>query len=377
MRNIGNKIFTVVIGILLLCIGLTAGITISAAVVIGKAGVVLTILKVALALIFGMFISIISHEAGHMVCGLISGYRFSSFRILSLMIMKQDGKFVFRRFSIPGTGGQCLMTPPKGREFMPYRLYLYGGTIANMILAVICTLLCYLIGLDSFFSLILILTGAASLYLTFVNGLPREVGGMANDAMNVKLMRSDKNARRAMMIQLRINDAQTRGMRLSEMPEEWFSLPNDNNHRNTLCTSIKVFACNRLMDQERFAEADIEIRKLLSSRDNIVNIYRYFLRCDLIFCELILRGSEANISSLYTTQYKRIAKTMSFYPSFLRTEYAINTIRAKDKNAAEKTRQKFDRKTKNSPFTQDVKFESHLMDLAYEKAFGEQTTPEN
>ncbi len=38
------------------------------------------------------FLQIIIHEAGHLVCGLASGYRFVSFRILSFTLIREDGK---------------------------------------------------------------------------------------------------------------------------------------------------------------------------------------------------------------------------------------------------------------------------------------------
>ena len=48
--------------------------------------------------IIGYLLHIIVHEAGHMVCGLATGYRFVSFRVASLMWEKQkSGKIRFSR----------------------------------------------------------------------------------------------------------------------------------------------------------------------------------------------------------------------------------------------------------------------------------------
>ena len=57
-------------------------------------------------------LQVVIHEAGHLICGLLSGYTFSSFRIGSMMILKENGRFVTKRLKIAGTGGQCLMAPP-------------------------------------------------------------------------------------------------------------------------------------------------------------------------------------------------------------------------------------------------------------------------
>ena len=49
-----------------------------------------------LALLFGLYggmlIRIIVHEMGHLAFGLATGYKFSSFRIGSLMLKKENGK---------------------------------------------------------------------------------------------------------------------------------------------------------------------------------------------------------------------------------------------------------------------------------------------
>ena len=37
-------------------------------------------------------LQVILHEAGHLICGLVSGYRFVSFRIFSLTWIRQGGK---------------------------------------------------------------------------------------------------------------------------------------------------------------------------------------------------------------------------------------------------------------------------------------------
>ena len=57
-------------------------------------------------LLIGIFINTIIHESGHLVAGLISGYKFSSFRILSTCFVKDGDKVKIKKLSIPGTAGQ-------------------------------------------------------------------------------------------------------------------------------------------------------------------------------------------------------------------------------------------------------------------------------
>lgn len=60
---------------------------------------------------------VIVHEGGHLLFGLLCGYRFLSFRIGSLMLIKTGEGFRIRRFTLKGTGGQCLMIPPERKRY--------------------------------------------------------------------------------------------------------------------------------------------------------------------------------------------------------------------------------------------------------------------
>ena len=103
------------------------------------------------------FFHIIIHEAGHLVFGLLTGYKFSSFRVASFMWLKEDGKLKLKRLSIAGTGGQCLMTPPDMKDGkMPLVLYNLGGSFLNITLGALF-LIGYLLCSDiPFFSSLLL-----------------------------------------------------------------------------------------------------------------------------------------------------------------------------------------------------------------------------
>ena len=60
-----------------------------------------------------IFAHVIIHEGGHLVCGLISGWKYLSFRVGNLTLVKQDGKLKCKKTTVAGTGGQCLMIPPQ------------------------------------------------------------------------------------------------------------------------------------------------------------------------------------------------------------------------------------------------------------------------
>ena len=132
---VGILFFAVAVGgVLFLSVTLLSGFFNPFEVVLGLSGIILL-----------SYISIIVHEAGHLVFGLMSGYGFSSFRIGSMMWVKQDGKIRLRRFSLAGTGGQCLMVP-KGEAESKAQLIMFnlGGVFANVVFAALFALLYYL-----------------------------------------------------------------------------------------------------------------------------------------------------------------------------------------------------------------------------------------
>src|SRR5699024_8670727 len=111
----------------------------------------------------------------------LSGYGFASYRIGSLMWIKQDGKVRFKRFSIAGTGGQCLMTPPElTEEGMPYVLYNLGGVLMNLILAALCLCADFLWAENWYLSAFLIVTALSGVWLAAVNGIPLKLGLLNN-----------------------------------------------------------------------------------------------------------------------------------------------------------------------------------------------------
>ena len=100
---------------------------------------VLNILIMLGAIYASMFLHILVHEGGHLAFGLLTGYKFSSFRIGSRILLKTEQGFQWKKLHIPGTAGQCLLDPPElinGK--MPYVLYNLGGVLMNFLVSLIC-----------------------------------------------------------------------------------------------------------------------------------------------------------------------------------------------------------------------------------------------
>lgn len=364
MKKILKKIGTAIVFIILFIAAAAGGLLLSLAVFSGFFNPWEVAIGIAGILVL-FYISIIVHEAGHLTFGLMSGYTFSSFRIGSLMWIKQDGKIKLRRLSIAGTGGQCLMTPPEAKNGkIPVVLYNLGGVIANVILAALFALSYYLSLKVLVLALIFLFGAIISFIIALTNGLPLDVGGIPNDGMNVVHLLRDKTAATAFRNQLLMNAAQGRGIGLSDMPDEWFALPKNANMQNVHCASIAVFAASRNMEKMDFAASKKEINSLVSSDCNMAQIHRNLLKCDLIYCRLMTDGDRAEISSLLTIEQQKFMKSMKNFPSVIRTEYAIAAIRDKNAETAEKIEQNFEKAAKNYPYPQDIEQERRYMEYA-------------
>ena len=99
----------------------------------GVDSLLLTLALMLICLYAAIFLQIILHEGGYLLFGLLTGYSFVSFRIGSLMLIRSDGRLRLKKFSLAGTGGQCLMSPPGVLgEAMPFMLYNFGGVLMNL-----------------------------------------------------------------------------------------------------------------------------------------------------------------------------------------------------------------------------------------------------
>ena len=205
-----------------------------------------------LSLYVAVCLQILIHEAGHLVFGLLTGYHFVSFRIANFMWIRGNGRLRFRRQSIAGTGGQCLMSPPdlKKDGRFPVVLYNLGGSLMNLGTGLICFAGFWLLRREKgLLPAFLLMMAAAGILSALMNGIPIHSQMVDNDGYNALSLGKNPAAMRALWIQLKINEQMARGLRLRDMPQEWFVLPSGEEMKNSLAAALAVFACNRLMDE--------------------------------------------------------------------------------------------------------------------------------
>lgn len=312
-----------------------------------------------------LFLQIILHEAGHLLFGLLTGYRFSSFRIGSFMWIKEGEKVHLRRMSIAGTGGQCLMIPPDMVDGkMPYILYNLGGSIVNILSAalfIIPYVICRNIPVISILMLMFIIIGVA---FALMNGIPMRMGEINNDGHNAMSVGNNSEAMRSLWIQMKVNEQVSMGIRLKDMPVNWFDVPSDESMKNSMTAVIGVFACNRLMDAMDLEKAYKLMDNLLQMKTGIVGLHRNLMIVDRVYCELVGENKLEKIDEMLDKQQKKFMKSMKNYPSVLRTEYVYALLAEKDTAKAEKIKEKFEKNALRYPYPSEIVSERNLMEYA-------------
>lgn len=346
---------------LVLCVGLGAGVgyalpeneSFFAVFLFGLAG-----LCVSFAL------QIILHETGHLIGGLLTGYKFCSFRIGNFQLQRENGALRFRRLKLAGTGGQCLMTPPEPVDGkIPVMLYNLAGPLMNLLAALLALGGYFLSGGGSMGASLLFLFALAGLYLALTNGIPLRLGPIDNDGKNAFSLRRDPEAMRAFYLQMAVNSRQTEGDRLRDMPDEWFVMPSDEAMQNALVAATGVFCCSRLMDEHRFAEAHEAMSRLLSGGRPRRALPRAFaVRRDVSGAPRRKPPRHGRCDAHKAAA--RFMRQMKDFPSVLRSEYALALLHDGDKERAALLRGRFEKIAEAYPYRGEIEQERSLLALA-------------
>lgn len=177
----------------------------------------ISVILLIISCVLGVVIQIIVHEAGHLVFGLLTGYKFVSFRVFDFKLEKDDNnKFKLRLQHMRGTLGQCLMKPPKYIEGkFRYKLYLAGGVLGNLIFSVVIWFI-----YPSIYTLMIVMIG-------IIFGISNAIPSGFNDGMTYKLSTQDETNKYVLYLTLVVNYYASIGKSyIEEHPEELEKIKN-------------------------------------------------------------------------------------------------------------------------------------------------------
>lgn len=303
------------------------------------------------------------HELGHLFFGLRTGYSFVSYRIGSVTIIKEEGKLVRKKYSLPGTGGQCLMSPPLYGDSMPYVLYNAGGAIFNFLSSVIFFLL-FLLSMDvPFLSSFLLMTVFVSVGLGAMNIIPLIYG---NDGSNILSIKKSPLERKCFWAQMKMASETMNDIRLKDMGDEIFPVRSKNEVDGVMSSSAFVYYANRLLDSGDF-EGALKVGNEALSSPLLVPVLRSALSFDKIYCLLLLSGEKEGIDRVKDKKLIKEMKAMRSMLGVMRTEYTYALLYEGNITKAEEIKRVFEESAKTYPSQSEVEGERFLMDKAYQK----------
>ena len=311
-----------------------------------------------LVLYAGVLLHTVIHEAGHMIGGLLSGYTFVSFRILSFVWTKKDGKTELGRMTLAGTAGQCLMAPPKlvdGK--MPWALYNAGGILMNIIVSGVFAALCLVFAAKPVLWAAFAILALVGVALSVINAVPMKNG--YNDGSNLMNMRKNPAAVGAFWTQLAVNAYISMGTRLKGMPAVWFAKTEDEDITNPLMCGVAVLRVSRYMDEMRFDDAIAEAERLLR-KGSLNPIHTLIMKNELVFANLV-NGRRESAERYYTDELKKFMRSMKTNPGILRTEYACALLYENNSQLAAKKKAAFEKAAAKYPYPCEIEGERELM----------------
>jgi hypothetical protein len=149
------------------------------------------------------------------------------------------------------------------------------------------------------------------------------------------------------------------------MPDEWFVVPSDESMKNGLIATVGVLACEHLMDKHQFNEADMLIKRLLTTENGVVGIQRNLLVCNRMYIELITNNRADVLEKMRTKQQLKFMKAMRGIPSIIRTEYAYALLAEKDGLKTETLLWQFDNCALTYPYPSEIQSNMELINIAY------------
>lgn len=274
----------------------------------------LLVISVVVSWILGVML----HEAGHLIAGLLSHYRFISYRFYALTVIRLNTGWKCRYYKMPGTAGQCLMEPTLSYEEQPCLLYHAGGVLANLLTAACCVLLMYLMKPQTFLiQSTLFMMIIFNVLMAISNGFPFSNQGLSNDGRNFITSRHDNEYRQYICNALKIQARLTQGEAMHTIPKTYFTLPKHPDYTK----SYHVEAILNLISYEQSCRHEDTARSLVQSLvpyEAQLGYFRYHYLYEKIYYQLIDGDLEEARSTLHEKAVQRYLKKMKKMPATLR-----------------------------------------------------------
>lgn len=301
-------------------------------------------------LFFAFVAQIIMHEVGHLIFGLISGYKFISFRLFGFTIVKYRNRLVFRINWLKGSLGQCLMYPPEKFNYR-YKLITLGGIIMNTITASIAILIIINKYIEDFLHsvglLLFVFYGYGMAFISILPSIQLSDGAALNELKNI-------SARGYNRTQLLIAINLMNGFTYKELPEEMYVVPEREDLTNSIIGYHKILECYYYMDNKDWGKAKKSLMDFNIVKDKVPKLIHDIVAAEKMFLALIDNNPFTEDREL--EDYLKGKGDINFQR--VKTAFNIN----KNKQEKEKYKKIFIKNTKAYAFQGEVFFCQKLLE---------------
>ena len=319
-------------------------------------------ISVLIAAVASMIFMVVTHELGHLIFGYLTGYRFVSYRIFSLTLLKENGKFRFCFSSVPGTSGQCLMAPPEKKDGKyPFVLYNLGGILVCGILSLIPIIFSFfLLPIHEAIGMCLFIFGFVSFVANLLNAIPTNGKSMVNDATNIRMALKSPAARDALWNQLQYCALRAQNLRTADMPKEIFFLPDEKELSNILLVWQTIADIEREEDLGNYEKAREYVYFILDRAPFIFPLYEGILQSEAVFLDSLLGYSSERTDNFYEKIQK--IRPLQNIASFQRASYAYFALYKKDSEKAGEAKESLQKIMKKIPYPAELAFEKKQLE---------------
>jgi len=301
----------------------------------------------------GMILNVILHEVGHLIGGLLTGWKFVYFGIFNQLWVKEQGKIVRKTAHTQGAAGICRMAPPEMKNgTLPHRLYLFGGAFMNLLFAAVCALLFLRLAANApFQARAFLIAGIAGAFLAITNLVPGKAGFVMTDGYLMLNLGKKQNTdmrlrfwRNSNLVALRAN-----GTRARDIPSEYFEWAKRGERiSDPFALEAALLPYEQLVDKGELAEARTYLQLVRDCMDSALVPYMPAVDLHVMFHELIDECRESEINRLYTADVRKYAKESTTSEGVQRVLYAYARLFSKNAEMAKAHLKLFETACKNS-----------------------------
>ncbi len=284
----------------------------------------------------------ISHIAGYLICGLMSGYKFISAEIFGFVFRKENGHIAADKYKYRKTVNVAMEPPEMQDGNFPFVLYRLGGVLIYSFFTVVMLSFSLILFFSwefmlsaMFFCSFSLFAANAVLYM-----LPVRKGAIGVFPL-IRLLKNDEIARELYYRCAVITAGIYKGIRLSEQDSRLFAEPSDADFSDNIRSEILFKKMWRFLDEKNFSEAERIIDLILDERTVMSDNLKNYARLERIFIELVTEKREEVIKSFLSDDIIYFADKNQDTLCVLRLKYALARFYYYNEKDAELYKDKF------------------------------------